>query len=200
MAMCLPPFRQPQGRLQPALDIPRVDAAKKGVDGLRQRIGVRGAQRAVGNRRGDRRHRRDGVLDRREGKPDRPLAPRRRQPLQTEPQRGGVAVERQLDRAAGQRCGFGIEQRLGNQCRIIPPPRRPPRRIARFSFPEPPVRPASRFLLHLILQEIYMHPLSPHPPAPPTGTTMWKLYHAIMAALAAAAPGAPVRINSNYLK
>ncbi len=104
-----------------------------------------GGQFVRGGRRGDRRHRRGQILDagdRRQREAHGAVAARPRQPIETELQGEGVALQRELDRLAGQRLARAVEQRLDRQRRLILGTARPTLRVARLPLAERLAGPA----------------------------------------------------------
>jgi len=83
----------------------RRERAAEGIGHLRQAERLVRGDRAAACRGRDRRHRADEIgraVDRRQGKLDRPPAARPEDAVETEPQRRGIAGQRQLDRLPGQ--------------------------------------------------------------------------------------------------
>src|SRR5271165_96790 len=114
-------------RPQPAVEIAYLDGVGKSVDHLCQFGCFGGCECAPRNRRGDRLHRGREIgrlAHRRERERHQPLTMRRDQAVETEPQRGRVATESELDGLAGQGLSLALEQPLGGLRRVIATPAR----------------------------------------------------------------------------
>ena len=89
---------------QPVFKVARVDCPQKGFDHIGQRDPLAGSNGAAPDRSGDHFYRTQDIgcaVDRRQSELDRPFAAWRDSAVETEPQRGLIAGERQLDRLAG---------------------------------------------------------------------------------------------------
>src|SRR5262249_39047063 len=102
-------------------EIADIDRPRKAVDDLSycrrlagRDLAARERLRDRGEGRGDVR----GATERRQVEPHRALAARREYPIETEPQRKGIAGKRQFDRLAGQSFRLAVEQHLGDEARF----------------------------------------------------------------------------------